>query len=206
MDKFEDEYEIRGSGSGQVRLVCQGLHFSPVISWHFKTDWLTPLAPHILTCSARDYFPISVCYDLKSVRLEVDLWLPPIAGLISQISRYLVLPIILNHCFKLGDPCSEDRKIVPVIFHAVSLGCWTRLDWDGKTEKLINLVFLGWGGVVGPRRDPHSQHLNKREREGWGDGWSPTAQHYLSSLSSLSCLTTLKLIRLALLHLIVVGL
>ena len=32
VDKFEDEYEISGSGSGQVRLVCQGLHFSPVIS------------------------------------------------------------------------------------------------------------------------------------------------------------------------------
>ena len=146
--------------------------------------------------SARDYFPISVCYDLKSVRLEVDLWLPPIAGLISQISRYLVLPIILNHCFKLGDPCSEDRKIVPVIFHAVSAAVMLRWDLlrcrNGKVNKL-SIFRAGRGGRSPvPWRDPHRQHLNKREeieerREGWGDGWSPTVPlYYLQSLSLLS--------------------
>ena len=76
------EMNMKLAGQAEVRpgspAVCQGLPFSPLISWHFKTDWSPPLTPHILTCteSVKNYFPISVCYDLKTVRLEVDLWLP----------------------------------------------------------------------------------------------------------------------------------
>ena len=134
-DKFWDDSEIRGSDWGQVFV---RVALSPVIFWRFQMDWLPPLTPHILTGRESPSPPLFPHFCLLWFKdCQTGSWplAPPLAELISQISRYLVLPIILNHCFKLGDPCSEDRKIVPVIFHAASQRCCAG---DGKTEKLIN--------------------------------------------------------------------
>ena len=85
-DKFWAEYEIRGPGGGEVSLAC--LSGATFLSYNFLTfrDGLVASylpSPHTSHSSMQSraqstptYFPVCVCYDLKTVRLEVDLWLP----------------------------------------------------------------------------------------------------------------------------------
>ena len=81
----------------------------------------------------------SVRFDLKSVRMEVDPVDSSILGLISQISRYLVLVIILNNFFQAATLGVRREKLSPSFFTVLSGDAGTRLGlgWqNGKVSKL----------------------------------------------------------------------